>query len=172
MTKAASELAHLFRALKAPAAARALPALADRAREEQWSYERFAEVLLTQAPRAHRRDRGMSVKFEPIPHDGRNIAVRLDTESVVPIARATTLSALLGDPDPKRRAEIANAPALELDRVRSAMALPRPRKLVCAGSTFGHTSQRSASSNQSPRLCLPISQTPYSGHTTTWFWRR
>jgi len=46
MTKTASELAHLFRALKAPAAARSLPALADRAREEQWSYERFAEVLL------------------------------------------------------------------------------------------------------------------------------
>jgi DNA replication protein DnaC len=47
MTKPASELAHLFRALKAPAAARALPALADRAREEGWSYERFAEVLLS-----------------------------------------------------------------------------------------------------------------------------
>src|ERR671924_943257 len=46
MSKVASELAHLFRALKAPAAARALPVLADRAREEQWSYERFAEVLL------------------------------------------------------------------------------------------------------------------------------
>jgi DNA replication protein DnaC len=45
MTKHA-ELAHLFRALKAPAAARALPVLADRAREEGWSYERFAEVLL------------------------------------------------------------------------------------------------------------------------------
>ena len=46
MTKAASELAHLFRALKAPAAAWALPALADRAREEAWSYEHFAEALL------------------------------------------------------------------------------------------------------------------------------
>jgi DNA replication protein DnaC len=46
MTKHA-ELAHLFRALKAPSAARALPALADRAREEGWSYERFAEVLLS-----------------------------------------------------------------------------------------------------------------------------
>src|SRR6201994_2433615 len=45
MTKHA-ELAYLFRALKAPAAARALPALADRAREEGWSYERFAEGLL------------------------------------------------------------------------------------------------------------------------------
>jgi DNA replication protein DnaC len=46
MTKTASELAHLFRALKAPAASRALPALAQRAREESWSYERFAEILL------------------------------------------------------------------------------------------------------------------------------
>jgi DNA replication protein DnaC len=44
---ATAELAHLFRALKAPAAARALPKLADRAREEQWSYERFAEALLS-----------------------------------------------------------------------------------------------------------------------------
>jgi len=31
MTKPASELAHLFRALKAPAAARSLPALSERA---------------------------------------------------------------------------------------------------------------------------------------------
>lgn len=46
MSATASELAHLFRVLKAPAAARALPALADRAREESWSYERFLEVLL------------------------------------------------------------------------------------------------------------------------------
>ena len=46
MTRAAAELAHLFRALKAPAAARAMPVLADRAREEGWSYERFAEILL------------------------------------------------------------------------------------------------------------------------------
>ena len=45
MTEAA-ELAHLFRALKAPAAARALPKLAGRAREEDWGYERFAEALL------------------------------------------------------------------------------------------------------------------------------
>jgi DNA replication protein DnaC len=46
MTTATSELAHLFRALKAPAAARALPKLADRARSEEWSYEQFAAVLL------------------------------------------------------------------------------------------------------------------------------
>ncbi|MBV9167599.1 MAG: ATP-binding protein, partial [Solirubrobacterales bacterium] len=47
MTSKTSQLAHLFRALKAPAAARALPKLSERAREEQWSYERFAEALLS-----------------------------------------------------------------------------------------------------------------------------
>jgi DNA replication protein DnaC len=46
MSQATSELHHLFRALKAPAAARALPKLADRAREEEWSYEHFAAALL------------------------------------------------------------------------------------------------------------------------------
>ncbi|MGA2470270.1 MAG: IS21-like element helper ATPase IstB [Solirubrobacteraceae bacterium] len=43
----AAELTHLFRALKAPAAARALPKLVERARSEEWSYERFAEALLS-----------------------------------------------------------------------------------------------------------------------------
>ncbi|MHB8492888.1 MAG: IS21-like element helper ATPase IstB [Solirubrobacteraceae bacterium] len=42
-----SELAHLFRALKAPAAAHALPKLAERAREESWSHERFLEAVLS-----------------------------------------------------------------------------------------------------------------------------
>ncbi len=46
MSRPAAELAHLFRALKAPAAAHALPRLAERAREEQWSYEQFAAALL------------------------------------------------------------------------------------------------------------------------------
>ena len=46
MTKTA-ELTHLFRALKAPAAARALPKLAERAREEEWSHERFLEAVLS-----------------------------------------------------------------------------------------------------------------------------
>ena len=41
-----AELA-LFRALKAPAAAAALPDLAKRARDGSWSYERFAEELLS-----------------------------------------------------------------------------------------------------------------------------
>ena len=32
--------------MKAPAAAKALPKLAERARAEEWSYERFAQALL------------------------------------------------------------------------------------------------------------------------------
>jgi DNA replication protein DnaC len=46
MSKPTAELTHLFRVLKAPAAARALPKLADRARAEDWSFEQFAAVLL------------------------------------------------------------------------------------------------------------------------------
>src|SRR5882724_5552751 len=46
MSRPDAELAHLFRALKAPAAARALPKLADRGRSEEWSFERFAVALL------------------------------------------------------------------------------------------------------------------------------
>jgi DNA replication protein DnaC len=46
MSSATSELTHLFRVLKAPAAARALPKLADRARSEEWSYEQFIATVL------------------------------------------------------------------------------------------------------------------------------
>jgi DNA replication protein DnaC len=46
MSRASSELAHLFRQLKTPAAARALPKLADRARAEEWTFEHFAAALL------------------------------------------------------------------------------------------------------------------------------
>ena len=46
MSRPSSDLAHLFRQLKAPAAAAALPKLADRARAEEWSYEKFAAALL------------------------------------------------------------------------------------------------------------------------------
>jgi DNA replication protein DnaC len=44
---ATAELTHVFRAMKAPAAARALPKLCERARSEEWSYERFTEALLS-----------------------------------------------------------------------------------------------------------------------------
>jgi IstB-like ATP binding protein len=43
---AQAELAQLFRTLKAPAAARALAKLAERARAEEWRSERCAEALL------------------------------------------------------------------------------------------------------------------------------
>jgi DNA replication protein DnaC len=41
-----AELAHLFGALKMPAAARTLAKLADRARAEEWPYERLVQLLL------------------------------------------------------------------------------------------------------------------------------
>src|ERR1700691_6432592 len=44
---ATAELTHLFRAMKAPAAARAMAKLCERARSEEWSYERFTEALLS-----------------------------------------------------------------------------------------------------------------------------
>src|SRR5277367_381335 len=44
---ATAELSHMFRALKAPAAGRAWPKLAERAREESWSHERFLEAVLS-----------------------------------------------------------------------------------------------------------------------------
>src|SRR3978361_2443917 len=47
MSRPTTELTHLFRELKAPAAARALPKLAERARAEEWSYEKFAQALLS-----------------------------------------------------------------------------------------------------------------------------
>ena len=47
MSRSTSELTHLFRAMKTPAAARALPNLAERARQEEWGYERFAQTLLS-----------------------------------------------------------------------------------------------------------------------------
>lgn len=42
-----AELTHLFRVLKAPAAVRAFSKLTERARQDEWTYERFTEALLS-----------------------------------------------------------------------------------------------------------------------------
>src|SRR3989442_12098467 len=63
-----SELSHLFRALKAPAAARALSALAARAREEDWSHERFLEaVLATEGSSRESHGGGTRIKAARLP---------------------------------------------------------------------------------------------------------
>ena len=54
-------LAHLFRALKAPGAVRALPKLADRARAEESTYERFVQALLETEVAAHAGPQGRFV---------------------------------------------------------------------------------------------------------------
>src|SRR5438876_6780408 len=73
-----AELAYLFRALKAPAAARALPKLAERARAEEWSYERFAEALL-QTEVASRDAHGGEARLKqaPLPRPQNAGGVRL-----------------------------------------------------------------------------------------------
>jgi hypothetical protein len=47
MSRRDSELTHLFRALKMPAAMRAMSNVAERACAEEWSYERLVEALLS-----------------------------------------------------------------------------------------------------------------------------
>ncbi|HEY3946762.1 MAG TPA: hypothetical protein VGL78_16150 [Solirubrobacteraceae bacterium] len=63
-----AELTHLFRELKAPAPARALPKLADQARAEEWSYERFAQALLSTEALAREVHGGESrIQSRPFP---------------------------------------------------------------------------------------------------------
>jgi len=84
---AAAELAHLFRALKAPAAARALPKLAERAREEQSSYERFAEVLLStevSSRESHGGESRIKAARFPARKDARGVRLRLPTLGQAP----------------------------------------------------------------------------------------
>ncbi|HVS08902.1 MAG TPA: IS21-like element helper ATPase IstB [Planctomycetota bacterium] len=73
----ASELGHLFRSLKAPAAARALPKLAERARTEEWSYERFAEALLA-TERSSREAHGGEARIRQARFPGRKTLEEFD----------------------------------------------------------------------------------------------
>jgi DNA replication protein DnaC len=58
MTTLTSELAFLFRALKAPRLGEALPILAERARAEDWSYEQFLAALLEREVSARQQQGG------------------------------------------------------------------------------------------------------------------
>src|ERR1700712_2263590 len=80
MTRPTSELAHLFRQLKAPAAARALPKLADRARAEEWSYEQFTAVLLkteTDSRDSHGGQARIKAARVSLAKDARGVRLRL-----------------------------------------------------------------------------------------------
>jgi DNA replication protein DnaC len=131
MTKTA-ELAHLFRALKAPAAARALPKLAARAREEEWSYERFAEALL-QTEVSSRDSHGGESRIKAARFPARKTLEEFDfsfqrsvkRQVVEHLGQLDFLNArdnvvLLGPPDlgshcPRRRRHWSNSPPLSLD---------------------------------------------------------
>jgi len=76
MTKT-SELAHLFRSLKAPAAARSVPGLAKRAREEEWSHERFLEAVLS-AEVASRESSGGELRIKAARFPARKMLEEFD----------------------------------------------------------------------------------------------
>jgi DNA replication protein DnaC len=87
---AGAELAHLFRALKAPAAARSLPKLAERAREEEWSYERFAEALLA-AEVASRSSSGGELRIRAARFPARKTLEEFDFSFARSLTRAQVL---------------------------------------------------------------------------------
>src|SRR3954462_4011449 len=103
MSRAASELAHLFRALKAPAAARAWPVLAERAREQQWSYDRFAEALLSTEVAARDSHGG----------DGR---IKAAASPPARPWRSSTSPSALGQEDRRRASRAARLPARARER--------------------------------------------------------
>ena len=140
-----AELAHLFRALKAPAAARALPKLADRARAEEWSYERFAQALLSTehaSTRGARRRGSHQGRPLPRPQDARGVRLHLPTlgqEDPDPAPRPARLprtarrtSSCSARPAPARptwRSRSGSAPAWPATASRSA---PPPNGSRCS----------------------------------------
>jgi DNA replication protein DnaC len=123
-----SELAHLFGVLKAPAAARATPKLAQRARDEDWSHERFLEAVL-QTEVASRDSHGGQGRIKAARFPTRKTIEEFDfafqtslrREQVLHLAQLDFLHArdnvvLLGPPGPvshcpPRRRHWSNSPA-------------------------------------------------------------
>ena len=123
-----AELAHLFRALKAPAAARSLPKLADRARQEEWSNEQFVEALLGTEV-ASREASGGEQRIKAARFPARKTLEEFDFSFQTSVRRqviehlgqldflhARDNVVLLGPPDPgshcpPRRRHCANSPA-------------------------------------------------------------
>src|ERR687891_2017171 len=85
-----AELSFLFRTLKAPAAARALPKLAARARAEEWSYERFAEALLA-AEVASRESSGGELRIRAAKFPARKTLEEFDFSFARSLRKASVL---------------------------------------------------------------------------------
>ena len=131
MSGPTSELAHLFRALKAPAAARALPKLADRARAEEWTYEHFAAALL-KTETDSRENHGGQARIKAARFPGRKTLEEFDFAFQTSLKRETVLH--LGQLDflagttssPARRAgAVVAARAAAGSRVSLAVRTPR-----------------------------------------------
>jgi DNA replication protein DnaC len=88
MSTSTTELAHLFRALKTPAAARSLPKLAEGA--EEWSYERFAEALLS-VEVASRQDSGGELRIRAAKFPARKTLEEFDFSFARSLKKAAVL---------------------------------------------------------------------------------
>src|SRR5229473_7938897 len=150
MSSKTSELAHLFRALKTPAAARALPKLAERARQEEWSYERFAEALL-QTEVASRDAHGGEARIKQARFPARKTLEEFDFSFqrsvqktlVLHLGQLDFLTAkdnvvLLGPPGPlshcpPRRRHCANSPASAPETwIRKPLRCPFVTSIACS----------------------------------------
>ena len=129
-------------ALERPAAARALPKLAERARAEEWSYERFCEALL-QTEVASRDAHGGEARIKQARFPARKTLEEFDFSFQRSVQRTLVLHLgqldfltakdnvlLLGPPGPgshcpPRLAHCANSPASEPETsIRKPLRVP------------------------------------------------
>ena len=146
MSRPTTELAHLFRALKAPAAARALPKLADRARAEEWSYEQFAAALL-KTETDSRDSHGGQARIKAARFPARKTleefdfafqtSLRRDTR---PAPRPARLPRRQGERRPARPARHRQDPPL--DRARDPRLPRRPPRPVPHRDRMGRAARR------------------------------
>src|SRR3954452_23374626 len=158
MSRATTELAHLFRQLKAPAAARALPKLADRARAEERSFEQFAAALL-KTETDSRDNHGGQSRIKAARFPARDTLEEFDFFFQTSLRRDMVLHlgqlaswhcrenvVLLGRPAPARRTLRSPLGSALVSRAIASHSGPRP-----SGSSYSPTpNARAASITASP----------------------
>ena len=146
MSRPTTELTHLFRQLKAPAAARALPKLADRARAEDWSYEQFAAVLLkteTDSRDSHGGQARIKAARFPARKTLGGVRLRLSDLGASRQRAASRPAGLPRRQRERRAARPARAPARRTSRSRSGSAPASP-------ATASRSERRPSGSRCSP----------------------
>src|SRR3954451_14807524 len=146
MSRASTELAHLFRQLKAPAAARALPKLADRARAEEWSFEQFAAALL-KTETDSRDSHGGQSRIKAARFPARKTLEELDFAFQTSLRRETVLHLRPArlDPEPRERRPARTSRHRQDppgDRPRDPRLRGRPPRRVQNGDRMGRAARR------------------------------